>query len=486
MVLTIEKTMWAVQIAILVAPGLAWTGIIPKVLANNCAYQWLRRCMVPANPGEPSICDLGTAFPPWVPSSWSKVLNKYVQCTELVYGAGFAEIRVDTEACQAAFTWVPKELPVPATLGICYLHDFCSLSEVRGLLVPLLLFTHARPQANGIQLRADLFQLDDLADRFLEHPDLHADFLEVAEQSNVLPQIHARAMQEALRLLPHSARLKTVSGVLCIVGQPRTLHQPEVYKSLRSNLIDALNFTAWLAIFVLDFGHNEKSAVKNPKLTIADLAEVFEAIFPSVLVTTAAKREGPNPNGTCAPRWSLGCNAQFKDLEQCWRQVGLQERQRGARFDWVVRVRPDIRLTYPLGNIRTYDANMVHAKFPLYTGVVWDGFALIPRRYADAYFSARQYGGTEYCWLHSPPSKGVADCELRLTLHLHDKNVPVSRTFPYPLLEVVRPTGYDSKSDFVTLAGKSSRPDFDMDGAQQPHQRPGARDGVGDHQFRWH
>ena len=36
------------------------------------------------------------------------------------------------------------------------------------------------------------------------------------------------------------------------------------------------------------------------------------------------------------------------------------ERTRGAQFDWVVRVRPDMEMLFPLDDIRTYDQTAVH------------------------------------------------------------------------------------------------------------------------------
>merc|ERR1712166_800639 len=78
-----------------------------------------------------------------------------------------------------------------------------------------------------------------------------------------------------------------------------------------------------------------------------------------------------------------------------------------------------------IGNIQAYDPSKVHVRQSGWSDV-WDGFAIIPRQFAEIYFSTRFSAATDYCWVYSrlrPVKSG--ECEYRLTKHLHRNHVPL-------------------------------------------------------------
>uniref|UniRef100_A0A7S2HX08 Uncharacterized protein n=1 Tax=Zooxanthella nutricula TaxID=1333877 RepID=A0A7S2HX08_9DINO len=69
------------------------------------------------------------------------------------------------------------------------------------------------------------------------------------------------------------------------------------------------------------------------------------------------------------------------------RLVEAAEVARRRRFDWLVRLRPDLEFHAPIGRLADLDARAVHASFrESGLGDVNDHFAIVPREHATAYF----------------------------------------------------------------------------------------------------
>ena len=63
----------------------------------------------------------------------------------------------------------------------------------------------------------------------------------------------------------------------------------------------------------------------------------------------------------------------------------------------LLRVRTDLVFEYPVGDLRAFSPDAVHADAPAYSSGLHDEFAIVPRRFAEAYVSARGYLGGR-CW----------------------------------------------------------------------------------------
>ena len=173
-----------------------------------------------------------------------------------------------------------------------------------------------------------------------------------------------------------------------------------------------------------------------------------------------------HPNGRkCHEKYPMSCNAQWRRLEVCMEQLesiecagvafraGELRKSRGAPVDWVLRVRPDMLFRasapwfvdrcgqpWPSGTSGSFmhsGCTCPWAAGPTCTplavcfqgcSAVEDTFAIIPRQFAEVYFSTclgvdrdrctefrRQYDGTEYCWV-SPRENIRPRCGLILTL----------------------------------------------------------------------
>lgn len=262
--------------------------------------------------------------------------------------------------------------------------------------------------------------MKDFAPWSVEEPQGYRGHVEVLIGNHHFQSMYPLAMKERAASRSHG-----VAGVFCIVGVPRSFAEPFVHDSIQRNLIGALNFTEKQHVMVLEV---DEPAEATAGVRLQDLQKAFTIVHPHVLVTLPFRPEGNPPHRLCNESWSAteaNCNAQFRSLEFCMDIVRTIESRRSAPFDWVVRVRPDMFFATSMGDIRSYDPSKLHVRKSAYSDV-WDGFAIIPRVFADVYFSARFHAATKYCWVESRGRKILSGaCEHRLTRHLTRHHVPL-------------------------------------------------------------
>lgn len=414
----------------------------PKMLQYDCLVETTSRCPIPARASRKSTCDLTRAVP--ASPSWQTIRKDYVLCTNLFYDSPrYIVVSLSSEFRKLLHAVLGVH--APEKFALCYYSAFCNTTEAVELLVPFhFLYLHRSVSGQPIHPN-DLLLYDRLVDAFESKAGRNGtEQHHVLEQDKLLDVIYKHARTEAFMSLPVDQQTARTTGAICMVGQPRTFPMSRVYLSLHHNLIKSLGFTELAIIYIFDLSFTDSASYKTPIIELDDLATPFALMPPTVLVTEPVNFEGHNPNGTCALQWPFGCNAQFKSLEMCLEQVRWLERSRGSHFDWIVRVRPDLRIPMPLDDIRTYSASAVHGVIE-WSNNLWDGFALVPRSYADVYFNARQFGATEYCWLqHELPKMYEYDaCCTRLLMHLQANDVRVAGTFPVNIRHsLVRPAEY--------------------------------------------
>lgn len=286
-------------------------------------------------------------MPPLYGNTWRHEREHYLLCkNEYVWGT-YIEIHLRRNMQLAILDGWGS--PPPATL--CYDRSVCTRDEVAHVLIPLQSILIARHVQGGRLDLADFFMLDQIVDALRNEAAIE---LFSVEGDDLSERIHRHSGSEKYMSLTSSQKSASVSGAICIVGQPRTFHLPQVYTSLHRNLINALNFTEAAFVYILDLSVSTKSFYKSPPVGWDDLVTAFAVIPPTILLTEPIRFEGHNPNGTCPIHWPLGCNAQFKSLEMCMHQVRKLEHSRGTEFNWIIRVRPDMQMLFPLDDIRTY------------------------------------------------------------------------------------------------------------------------------------
>ncbi|CAK0789032.1 unnamed protein product [Prorocentrum cordatum] len=73
----------------------------------------------------------------------------------------------------------------------------------------------------------------------------------------------------------------------------------------------------------------------------------------------------------------------------CASQIAAHEHAYGTEFDFVLWARPDLVWRFPLGDLRAFSKDHVHASYAQHLELS-DLFALVPRRFFDVYAKAYQ------------------------------------------------------------------------------------------------
>jgi len=240
---------------------------------------------------------------------------------------------------------------------------------------------------------------------------------------------------------------------VCILGAARTLNRPEVFESIRENVTNSFGPGVRVEHFHL-------WQLEAGRLA-ADFLPALSALPPAQACTSCGLPVVRRPNLTaCA---TPSCAPQFADLERCWIAVKSFEQKRSMRFDWILRLRTDLKFHAPFGPIRRFDPQEVHLVFlhrafgksrPLN---YQDNVALVPRYLAAAYFNVRHEprmcermkmrGRRHTCrpfW-----SKTHIQCECIIDARLERLDVPVSRVSLPLIFEVTR----DSKGSVFDQVG---------------------------------
>eukprot|EP00439_Symbiodinium_sp_Y106_P040594 s274_g4.t8 len=447
--------------------------------AWNC--NWFQHAPEGLSDQEDSACAAsGQAFPPWPGATWTLVRDQMWRCVAAFFEGQYLQITLDVEEFWAGWGRAGPPPLMADSFGLCIPRRVCSEELVKWLLLPVYsLYVQTGDPAfvdhEGILSEATVLQ------SFRDEPP---GSITIRSGVELEETIHNLATKELEAALP--TPFTHVTGAACIVGHLRTLGNPLVYQNLRQNALDSLHFSELRTILVTEFGNSvpenvsaslaEELRSKNPTRSWREVAHALEAIAPDVILNVAVAEEGDPPDRKCSDTYPRSCNAQWKRLELCMAQVLTMEQQRGKPFDWVIRLRPDMHFSVPLGDIRIYDPDHVHLPVGSWTDP-HDTFALLPRRFAPIYFSTRQYGGTEYCWV-SPREVRSDDCCHRLKLQLEKHQVPVKR-YAHELVSsryLVRPDTFVEPTEWrvgrderkrslayfwVSLGVLSSRPTFE-------------------------
>eukprot|EP00747_Dinoflagellata_sp_TGD_P040368 gnl/TRDRNA2_/TRDRNA2_140820_c0_seq1.p1 gnl/TRDRNA2_/TRDRNA2_140820_c0~~gnl/TRDRNA2_/TRDRNA2_140820_c0_seq1.p1 ORF type:complete len:272 (-),score=17.34 gnl/TRDRNA2_/TRDRNA2_140820_c0_seq1:108-824(-) len=139
------------------------------------------------------------------------------------------------------------------------------------------------------------------------------------------------------------------------------------------------------------------------------------------------------------------CFYDIQKQQTCLRLVEAAEAARGMRFDWLVRLRPDMRFYTPIGDLHDFDRNAIHVVFN-HGEDIDNNFALVPRPLAQAYFDFVGNGCPTEAEMRKAKCDGVANldgrlfatCECALQARLLRSNAPVRPLPSMDRIELVR------------------------------------------------
>ena len=142
---------------------------------------------------------------------------------------------------------------------------------------------------------------------------------------------------------------------VCLAGAPRTLTREHVHRSIAEQLLLPLRANGSVAdvFVVLSLRDAEPKDQQDNRFarvdaTQSDVRAALAALAPRA-VEIRESSAPPPANPSCAFRGFMGEGAdnlarslaQPAKWETCWRMLRLAEADDGARYDWVVRARPD-------------------------------------------------------------------------------------------------------------------------------------------------
>lgn len=185
-----------------------------------------------------------------------------------------------------------------------------------------------------------------------------------------------------------------VRVAFCLRGGVRSFIEPVVYESIRDNLTDALAASESYFFYVLNMTYSACQWCGQQDgaghLSFPDLVAPLTVLPPAALVLE------PRYRGTATALDFERCTdsgiPQWAGLRMCGDLVETFERQVDWKFDWFVRLRPDVRFHHPLANIRSYDPSRIHVAHRPWSDVN-DGFALVPRVHMWNYLGV--FGGQD-------------------------------------------------------------------------------------------
>lgn len=149
----------------------------------------------------------------------------------------------------------------------------------------------------------------------------------------------------------------------CVAGGARTLSEPVVHRSIRTNLIDAFGARSTVFALLKTADNSDKLGWNVPARDSSE-AEVAAALAvlgvsrPNLRFATPAEEPVPNPKCQLLPEWMgkagkrqgvktwlnshlPGTLGQISSWSQCFALVKEHERETGVKFDLVAKVRPD-------------------------------------------------------------------------------------------------------------------------------------------------
>ncbi|KAJ1453583.1 hypothetical protein M885DRAFT_524111 [Pelagophyceae sp. CCMP2097] len=171
------------------------------------------------------------------------------------------------------------------------------------------------------------------------------------------PAAAARAKQQpraAPKARPWSARRRhlNVSVAHCIVGAARTLPDPDVYVPMRRFFIDGAGGSDVHIFAYLDLGIEMSAKGQWHPLNVSDVEPALEFLrsgrnafveavgaAPRVCDLTFQVHTEAAESGLLCGGWP--CTGQFTKWNRCNDMVRHAELERGRKFDWIIRSRPD-------------------------------------------------------------------------------------------------------------------------------------------------
>ena len=146
---------------------------------------------------------------------------------------------------------------------------------------------------------------------------------------------------------------------VCLTGTPRTFTRPHVFRSISENLLLALNRTGAVDLFVVlslqDAPPKNQSGFSFTRVDApaADVAAALAQLAPRARSTSRARGGDARARRAlaqrCRFRGFLGASlenfarslAQPAKWSACYAMLARAEAEDGARYEWVVRARPD-------------------------------------------------------------------------------------------------------------------------------------------------
>jgi len=315
-----------------------------------------------------------------VPLPWSELVAKLRRCVDGIEGA-FWELRLGRGDWPALFDSLAFDdagnvgddfhafLCTPqASAGVQGEEQVsCSLKDVLTEALPLFLNFHLPSAAKAHSLAAPLGTV------------------QTARGGNTWQEVQPLLNALHTATVTHATSSSIGRGgprlraAVCIAGLARSFAEPVVYESIAQNATGSLE--ADVSIFYV---------IDMQRRPFADFEETFRRLPPASIAfydaeadVTAWERMAP-----CELLWTP-CHKQFEKLHTCLRLIEAAEASSNSKFDWLVRLRPDVQWNAPIGGLSSFDNNTLHLTMRLSrpdTSDPLDMFALVPRQYAEAYF----------------------------------------------------------------------------------------------------
>uniref|UniRef100_A0A7S3V0V8 Uncharacterized protein n=1 Tax=Aplanochytrium stocchinoi TaxID=215587 RepID=A0A7S3V0V8_9STRA len=241
----------------------------------------------------------------------------------------------------------------------------------------------------------------------------------------------------------------------CMSGAIRAGASPFVYENIKTNIDHAVgNGTAYLIMVVKNERDERLLKYSRKRLTEDDLKPAVDHLKPLYWRILPDTSDELNPrdliNKACGRSNKYGMAEQIWPQlfgwKQCYEEVERQEFELGFKFDWVVRIRPDVVYLSPIYAIQSLDPNLV-----TFSGIFNNGSAVsdkiwyAPRRYAEAVFSTvdRYFHIPKHEWkdtkaLTEACKESHLNPEMALASRMKSKKIPYGATNEKILTVIVR------------------------------------------------
>eukprot|EP00931_Biecheleriopsis_adriatica_P003646 TRINITY_DN105436_c0_g1_i1.p1 TRINITY_DN105436_c0_g1~~TRINITY_DN105436_c0_g1_i1.p1 ORF type:complete len:357 (+),score=34.33 TRINITY_DN105436_c0_g1_i1:134-1072(+) len=161
----------------------------------------------------------------------------------------------------------------------------------------------------------------------------------------------------------------SVSAAVCIQGQVRSFTMPEVHLSIRDFVVKGMNASFLRLFFVLNVTSDTCShcppSIQRSRMS--DLMPAFEALGQHLIGSIHFEPDCCWPElrtnlsySQCQDNNRNG-PVQWRGKEICARSIASYELEQGKSFDWVLWVRPDLKWSFPIGDIRSFEYGSLYS-----------------------------------------------------------------------------------------------------------------------------